>query len=45
VNAEHGGSKQLDADDTAAAVAYLASEQAAEMTGRALCADGDLMMR
>ena len=34
-----------DPGDTAAAVAYLASEGAAAMTGQVLCADGGLIMR
>jgi NAD(P)-dependent dehydrogenase (short-subunit alcohol dehydrogenase family) len=32
-------------EDTAAAVAYLASDGAAAMTGQVLCADGGLIMR
>ena len=37
--------RRLIPDDTAAAVAYLASEAAAAMTGQVLCADGGLIMR
>ena len=37
--------RRLTPDDTAAAVAYLASEGAAAMTGQVLCADGGLIMR
>jgi NAD(P)-dependent dehydrogenase (short-subunit alcohol dehydrogenase family) len=36
---------RLTPDDTAAAVAYLASDAAAAMTGQVLCADGGLIMR
>ena len=37
--------RRLTPDDTAAAVAYLASDAAAAMTGQVLCADGGLIMR
>jgi NAD(P)-dependent dehydrogenase (short-subunit alcohol dehydrogenase family) len=37
--------RRLTPDDTAAAVAYLASEGAAAMTGQVLCADGGFIMR
>ena len=37
--------RRLTPDDTAAAVAYLASDGAAAMTGQVLCADGGLIMR
>jgi NAD(P)-dependent dehydrogenase (short-subunit alcohol dehydrogenase family) len=37
--------RRLTPADTAAAVAYLASEGAAAMTGQVLCADGGLVMR
>jgi 3-oxoacyl-[acyl-carrier protein] reductase len=37
--------RRLTPDDTAAAVAYLASAGAAAMTGQVLCADGGLIMR
>jgi NAD(P)-dependent dehydrogenase (short-subunit alcohol dehydrogenase family) len=37
--------RRLTPDDTAAAVAYLASAEAAAMTGQVLCADGGLIMR
>jgi NAD(P)-dependent dehydrogenase (short-subunit alcohol dehydrogenase family) len=37
--------RRLTPDDTAAAVAYLASDGAAAMTGQVLCADGGLVMR
>jgi NAD(P)-dependent dehydrogenase (short-subunit alcohol dehydrogenase family) len=37
--------RRLTPGDTAAAVAYLASEGAAAMTGQVLCADGGLIMR
>ena len=37
--------RRLTPDDTAAAVAYLASDMAAAMTGQVLCADGGLIMR
>jgi NAD(P)-dependent dehydrogenase (short-subunit alcohol dehydrogenase family) len=37
--------RRLAPDDTAAAVAYLASDAAAAMTGQVLCADGGLVMR
>jgi 3-oxoacyl-[acyl-carrier protein] reductase len=37
--------RRLTPDDTAAAVAYLASDVAAAMTGQVLCADGGLIMR
>jgi NAD(P)-dependent dehydrogenase (short-subunit alcohol dehydrogenase family) len=37
--------RRLTPDDTAAAVAFLASEGAAAMTGQVLCADGGLVMR
>jgi NAD(P)-dependent dehydrogenase (short-subunit alcohol dehydrogenase family) len=37
--------RRLTPDDTAAAVAYLASDAAAVMTGQVLCADGGLIMR
>jgi 3-oxoacyl-[acyl-carrier protein] reductase len=37
--------RRLTPDDTAAAVAYLASDGAAVMTGQVLCADGGLIMR
>jgi NAD(P)-dependent dehydrogenase (short-subunit alcohol dehydrogenase family) len=37
--------RRLIPDDTAAAVAYLASDAAAAMTGEVLCADGGLIMR
>jgi NAD(P)-dependent dehydrogenase (short-subunit alcohol dehydrogenase family) len=37
--------RRLTPDDTAAAVAYLASDEAAAMTGQVLCADGGLVMR
>jgi NAD(P)-dependent dehydrogenase (short-subunit alcohol dehydrogenase family) len=37
--------RRLTPDDTAAAVAYLASDGAAAMTGQVLCADGGLLMR
>jgi NAD(P)-dependent dehydrogenase (short-subunit alcohol dehydrogenase family) len=36
---------RLTPEDTAAAVAYLASDLAAAMTGQVLCADGGLIMR
>lgn len=37
--------RRLTPDDTAAAVAYLASDAAAAMTGQVLCADGGFLMR
>lgn len=37
--------RRLTPEDTAAAVAYLASAGAAAMTGQVLCADGGLIMR
>jgi len=37
--------RRLTPEDTAAAVAYLASDAAAAMTGQVLCADGGLIMR
>jgi NAD(P)-dependent dehydrogenase (short-subunit alcohol dehydrogenase family) len=37
--------RRLTPDDTAAAVAYLASDGAAAMTGQVLCTDGGLVMR
>lgn len=37
--------RRLTPGDTAAAVAYLASDAAAAMTGQVLCADGGLLMR
>jgi len=37
--------RRLTPRDTAAAVAYLASDAAAAMTGQVLCADGGLIMR
>src|SRR6266852_3133409 len=37
--------RRLTPDDTAAAVAYLAWDAAAAMTGQVLCADGGLIMR
>jgi NAD(P)-dependent dehydrogenase (short-subunit alcohol dehydrogenase family) len=37
--------RRLTPEDTAAAVAYLASDGAAAMTGQVLCADGGLIMR
>ncbi len=37
--------RRLTPDDAAAAVAYLASDMAAAMTGQVLCADGGLIMR
>ena len=37
--------RRLTPHDTAAAVAYLASDAAAAMTGQVLCADGGLIMR
>ena len=37
--------RRLTPGDTAAAVAYLASDAAAAMTGQVLCADGGLIMR
>jgi enoyl-[acyl-carrier-protein] reductase (NADH) len=37
--------RRLTSDDTTAAVAYLASDMAAAMTGQVLCADGGLIMR
>jgi NAD(P)-dependent dehydrogenase (short-subunit alcohol dehydrogenase family) len=37
--------QRLTPDDTAVAVAYLASDAAAAMTGQVLCADGGLIMR
>jgi len=37
--------RRLAPDDTAAAVAYLASDGAAAMTGQVLCADGGLILR
>jgi NAD(P)-dependent dehydrogenase (short-subunit alcohol dehydrogenase family) len=37
--------RRLTPDDTAAAVAYLASDMAAAMTGQVLCVDGGLIMR
>jgi NAD(P)-dependent dehydrogenase (short-subunit alcohol dehydrogenase family) len=37
--------RRLTPDDIAAAVAYLASDMAAAMTGQVLCADGGLIMR
>src|SRR5579859_6823254 len=37
--------RRLTPDDTAASVAYLASDGAAAMTGQVLCADGGLIMR
>ena len=40
-----GVRRRLTPDDTAAAVAYLASDAAAAMTGQVLCADGGLIMR
>jgi 3-oxoacyl-[acyl-carrier protein] reductase len=37
--------RRLTPEDTAAAVAYLASDGAAALTGQVLCADGGLVMR
>jgi NAD(P)-dependent dehydrogenase (short-subunit alcohol dehydrogenase family) len=37
--------RRLTPDDTAAAVAYLASEEGAAMTGQVLCVDGGLILR
>ena len=37
--------RRLTPEDTAAAVAYLASDGAAAMTGQGLCTDGGLVMR
>jgi 3-oxoacyl-[acyl-carrier protein] reductase len=37
--------RRLTPDDTAAAVAYLASDGAVAMTGQVLCADGGLILR
>ena len=37
--------RRLAPYDTAAAVAYLASDGAAAMTGQVLCADGGLILR
>ena len=37
--------RRLTPDDTATAVAYLACDMAAAMTGQVLCADGGLIMR
>jgi NAD(P)-dependent dehydrogenase (short-subunit alcohol dehydrogenase family) len=37
--------RRLVPDDTAAAVAFLASDGAAALTGQALCADGGLVLR
>ncbi|HEY2638256.1 MAG TPA: SDR family oxidoreductase [Streptosporangiaceae bacterium] len=37
--------RRLTPDDTAAAVAYLASDVASAMTGQVLCVDGGLIMR
>jgi 3-oxoacyl-[acyl-carrier protein] reductase len=37
--------RRLTPEDTAAAVAYLASDLAAAMTGQVLCTDGGLIMR
>jgi NAD(P)-dependent dehydrogenase (short-subunit alcohol dehydrogenase family) len=37
--------RRLTATDTAAAVAFLASDAAAALTGQALCADGGLILR
>ena len=41
----HFGRIVFTPDDTAAAVAYMASDMAAAMTGQVLCADGGLIMR
>ena len=37
--------RRLTPDDTAAAVAYLASDDGAAMTGQVLCLDGGLILR
>jgi NAD(P)-dependent dehydrogenase (short-subunit alcohol dehydrogenase family) len=37
--------RRLTPDDTAAAVAYLASDEGAAMTGQVLCVDGGLILR
>jgi NAD(P)-dependent dehydrogenase (short-subunit alcohol dehydrogenase family) len=37
--------RRLTPEDTAAAVAYLASDGAAALTGQVLCADGGLVLR
>jgi NAD(P)-dependent dehydrogenase (short-subunit alcohol dehydrogenase family) len=37
--------RRLTPEDTAAAVAFLASDGAAAMTGQVLCADGGLILR
>jgi 3-oxoacyl-[acyl-carrier protein] reductase len=37
--------RRLTPEDTAAAVAFLASDGAAAMTGQVLCADGGLVLR